>query len=154
MDDQHVLRVLTALANGMDPNTGEIYPPESPYQSPDVIRALFAATRAMEDRKPQATAPAQSPRQGANAVRHAAGANVGKNWSANEDQQLLAGFDAGKSLSELAQIHGRTQGGVRARLAKHGRLEPSPATRCPAGRSGAAVHQNGQGGQGTSRPNQ
>jgi hypothetical protein len=154
MDDLHVLRVLTALANGTDPNTGEIYPPESPYQSPDVIRALFAATRALENRKSQIATPGQSSRQGENAVRHAAGANVGKNWSANEDQQLLTGFDAGKSLSELAQIHGRTQGGVRARLEKHGRLEPSPATRWPAGRSNASAHQNGQGGQGTSRPNQ
>jgi hypothetical protein len=177
MDDQHALRILTALANGTDPNTGEIYPPDSPYQSPDVVRALFAATRAIEARKAQGDigqhvagqhdtgqhdTGQRETRQNANpppkastgsASRHPAGANVGKNWSANEDQQLLAGFDAGKSLAELAQTHGRTQGGVRARLEKHGRLEPSPATRWP-GRSNESARQNGQSDRGRSSPSQ
>lgn len=163
MDDIQASRILSALANGTDPNTGEIYPPDSPYQSPEVVRALFLAIRTLQDRKNPAANqslshasnpspnPSSSPaRQGAASARHPAGANVGKNWSNDEDQKLLAAFDAGKSLSELAQMHGRTQNGVRARLEKHGRLEPSPATRWPVGRSNA----NGNGSQGNSRANQ
>ncbi len=36
------LKVIEALANGIDPLTGEALPEESPYNSPEIIRALFA----------------------------------------------------------------------------------------------------------------
>jgi len=58
-------------------------------------------------------------------------ANAGKPWSADQDQQLLDAFDRDVPLAEIARLHGRTVGGVRARLEKHGRLEPSAATRWP-----------------------
>ncbi|HYM33766.1 MAG TPA: hypothetical protein VET48_00150 [Steroidobacteraceae bacterium] len=126
MDDAQALRIISALANGANPITGEVFPPDSPYQSPDIIRALFAAARALESKVPASQSSMHTQRQ-----RNPAIGNAGKSWTAEEDRQLLAAFDAGKSLAELAQIHGRTQGGVRARLEKHGRLEPSPATRWP-----------------------
>ena len=152
MDDQHALRILNALANGTDPNTGEIYPPESPYQSPDVIRALFVATRAIDERGARNVSPQNSASRAGAAQRQQQGGNIGKTWSADEDRQLLASFDAGKSLAELAQHHGRTQGGVRARLEKHGRLEPSPATRWPVSNSS---NRNGQSqNASTARSNQ
>jgi hypothetical protein len=130
MDDQQALRIVSALANGANPNTGEIFAADSPYQSPDVIRALFIATRALEKSASRSIAPMSA--KPAPPERNAVSGNAGKPWSADEDRQLLAEFDAGKSLNEIAQTHGRTHGGVRARLEKHGRLEPSPATRWPA----------------------
>ena len=36
--------------------------------------------------------------------------------------KLLASFDAGRGLVELAAAHERTQTGIRARLVKYGRL--------------------------------
>ncbi|WP_298768357.1 hypothetical protein [uncultured Shewanella sp.] len=39
--DTH-LKIIEALANGIDPLTGEVLPNESPYNHPDTIRALFA----------------------------------------------------------------------------------------------------------------
>ena len=53
-----------------------------------------------------------------------------KGWSfmkaafamAREDRKLLAAFDAGRSLQELAGAHERTMGAVRARLLKYGRI--------------------------------
>ena len=41
-----------------------------------------------------------------------------------EDRQLLSAFDNGQPLAELAQTHGRTRGGIQARLIRHGRLTP------------------------------
>lgn len=141
MDDQQALTIVTALANGAHPHTGEVFPSDSPYQSPDVIRALFAAQRALEARLPTqsrtrsaASAPASTGTlaSASNPGDPNAGKpNAGKPWSADEDKQLLASFDGGKPLTDIARAHGRTVGGVRARLEKHGRLEPSLATRWP-----------------------
>jgi hypothetical protein len=134
VDDQQALAIVSALANGANPLTGEMFTVDSPYQMPDVIRALFAAQRALEARLHtgrRAPSGAQSAQP-----RNTAGTNAGKPWSAEEDRQLLAAFDAEKPIAEIASAHGRTVGGVRARLEKHGRLEPSPATRWPQDRTG------------------
>jgi hypothetical protein len=39
-----------------------------------------------------------------------------------EDRKLLAAFEAGRALQELAALHERTMGAVRARLLKYGRI--------------------------------
>lgn len=128
MEDNQALRIVSALANGTNPLTGEVFSSDSPYQSPDIVRALFSAARALEGQgngagvmREKTPMPPRNPTIG----------NAGKPWSAEEDRQLLAAFDGGKSLAEISQLHGRTQGGVRARLEKHGRLEPSPTSRWP-----------------------
>ncbi|QQX78607.1 hypothetical protein JK628_13565 [Shewanella sp. KX20019] len=36
------LKIIEALANGINPLTGEALPEESPYNSPEIIRALFS----------------------------------------------------------------------------------------------------------------
>ena len=47
---------------------------------------------------------------------------TGEPWSEDEDRKLLAAFDAGRGLQELAAAHERTTSAVRARLVKYGRL--------------------------------
>lgn len=128
MDDQQALAIVSALVNGTHPITGEIFADDSPYQTPDIIRALFAAQRALETRPPAPTSRAQ-PQPSATSP-----SNAGKPWSTEEDKQLLAAFDAEKPLADIARVHGRTTNGVRARLEKHGRLTPSAATRWPQSR--------------------
>jgi hypothetical protein len=78
-----------------------------------VIRALYCAVRALEAagrRRTRGQSPASN--------------NAGKPWTEDEDRQLLAAFDGGRPLAELAQVHGRTRGGIQARLVRHGRLMP------------------------------
>lgn len=41
-------KIIDALANGIDPETGEILPDQSTFNSPQVIRALFVAVKALE----------------------------------------------------------------------------------------------------------
>ena len=48
MDDSKALAVVSALADGVNPYTGEVFEPDSPYQSADVVRALYIAVRALE----------------------------------------------------------------------------------------------------------
>jgi len=47
---------------------------------------------------------------------------TGEPWSEEEDRKLLAAFDGGRALQELAAAHERTMGAVRARLLKYGRI--------------------------------
>jgi hypothetical protein len=113
MDENKALAIVSALANGVNPLTGEVFPPGSPYQTADVVRALFLVQSLLESRakpKPRSTALP---------------GNAGKPWSTEEDQKLLQAFDRGSSVTALAEAHGRTTAGIQARLEKHGRLQPS-----------------------------
>lgn len=112
MDDSKALNIVSALANGVNPQTGEMFEVDSPYQAADVIRALYVAVRALE----------LSNRSKARGNRGRMPANAGKPWAEQEDRDLLEKFDAGSSLAQLAQSHDRTMAGIQARLERHGRL--------------------------------
>jgi len=114
MEESKIVAILSALAHGVNPFTGEVAASDSPYQHPDVVRALYAAI----DRFKQAETP--KPRQRADLP-----SNVGKPWSDEEDRRLLAEFDRGRRPSELARELGRTLAGIEARLERHGRLSAS-----------------------------
>jgi len=120
MERNQTLRVLNALANGVHPATGEQFSPDSPYQHPDTVRALFEAMRAVEGST--ATAPAGEPKPKA-----AAGA-IGSRWTPEEEQRLAAAFDGGKTVSELARLHSRSVAGIEARLLKLGKIDASALT--------------------------
>jgi len=110
MDQAQALAVVRALANGVDPESGEVFPPDSAYQRPQVVRALYEAATALERIERFERRKAQMP------------AKTGEPWSEEEDRKLLASFDAGRALQELAAAHERTMGAVRARLLKYGRI--------------------------------
>jgi hypothetical protein len=110
MDQAQALAVVRSLANGVDPESGEIFPPESAYQRPQVVRALYEAASALEQQERYHRRKAQLP------------GKTGEPWTEEEDRKLLAAFDAGRALQELAAAHERTMGAVRARLLKYGRI--------------------------------
>jgi hypothetical protein len=110
MDQAQALEVVRSLANGVDPESGEVFPPESAYQRPQVVRALYEAAAALERIERFERRRAQMP------------AKTGEPWSEEEDRKLLAAFDAGRALQELATAHERRMGAVRARLLKYGRI--------------------------------
>jgi len=110
VESAQALAVVRSLANGVDPESGEIFPPESAYQRPQVVRALYEAATALERVERFERRKAQMP------------AKTGEPWSEDEDRKLLASFDAGRALQELAAAHKRTMGAVRARLLKYGRI--------------------------------
>ena len=125
MDESKALSIVSALANGVNPLTGEVFPSDSPYQAPDVVRALFVAARVLEQSSPPSAPgdPARTTKRASNLP-----SNVGKPWTSEEDKRLLEEFDRGCSLRALANSHGRTLAGVEARLEKHGRLQPGQRT--------------------------
>ena len=112
MDDNKALSIVSALANGVNPQTGEMFEVDSPYQAADVIRALYVAVRALE----------MSNRSKSRGLRPRMPGNAGKPWAEQEDLELLEKFDSGLSVAQLAQAHDRTLAGIQARLERHGRL--------------------------------
>jgi hypothetical protein len=110
MDLAQALAIVRSLANGVDPESGEVFPPESPYQRPQIVRALYEAASVMEKAERFERRRAAMPTK------------TGKPWSEDEDRKLLSAFDAGRALQELAAAHERTTGAVRARLLKYGRI--------------------------------
>jgi ATP-dependent DNA helicase RecQ len=48
---------------------------------------------------------------------------AGASWTEEEDRQLESEYHAGMSVSEMAQVHDRTKGGILSRLRKHGLIE-------------------------------
>jgi hypothetical protein len=113
MDESKALTILAALADGVNPLTGEVFPADSPYQSAEIVRALYCAARVLDAGK-RRTPRAGMPR------------NAGKPWSEEEDRRLLEAFDHGEALEALAQNHARTRAGIQARLERHGRLQLQP----------------------------
>jgi hypothetical protein len=118
MDEAKALSVVAALANGINPLTGEVLAADSPYQSSTIVRALYVAIRALEQSARRRTRP-----------RTGMPDNAGKLWTEEEDGRLLATFDEGQSIGDLARMHGRTQAGIQARLEKFGRLQLRPEAR-------------------------
>ncbi|MBP3208365.1 MAG: DNA helicase RecQ [Oscillospiraceae bacterium] len=48
---------------------------------------------------------------------------AGASWTEEEYRQLENEYHAGMSISEMAEVHDRTKGGIRSRLRKHGLIE-------------------------------
>ena len=110
MNQTEALSVVRSLANGVDPESGEVFAADSVYQRAQTVRALYTAAEALEKSERFERRKQQLP------------AKTGEPWSEEEDRKLLASFDAGHALGDLAVAHQRTQTGIRARLVKYGRL--------------------------------
>lgn len=110
MESAQALAVVRSLANGVDPESGEVFPPESAYQRPLVVRSLYEAAAALERIERFERRRSQMPLK------------TGEPWSEDEDRKLLAAFDAGRALQEVAAAHERSMGAIRARLLKYGRI--------------------------------
>jgi hypothetical protein len=91
MDQSQALAVVRSLANGVDPESGEVFPPESAYQRPQIVRALYEAATALERVERFERRKARMP------------AKTGEPWSEEEDRKLLAAFDSGRALPYAIQ---------------------------------------------------
>lgn len=107
------LPIVRALADGVNPITGEAYPDHSPYAEPRTLRALYAAVDVLQKEVERERRRERLP------------ANFGKPWTDAEDGVLVAEFDAGKALGIIATKHQRTQSSVRLRLEKLGKIQPA-----------------------------
>jgi hypothetical protein len=123
MEREQTLKILNALANGVHPTTGEVFASDSPYQSPETVRALFEAVRVIE-----ASPAAGRENQGQERRSGDMPANTFVRWTAEEEERLALAFDAGKTSAELAKLHNRSRAAIEARLLKMGKIDASALT--------------------------
>src|ERR1700682_4430334 len=108
------LPIVRALADGVNPITGEAYPEHSPSAEPRTLRALFSAVDLMQREVERERRRERLP------------ANFGKPWTEGEDRTLTGEFDAGVTMIDMARKHARTQSSIRLRLEKLGKIAPTP----------------------------
>jgi len=114
MEIENAIKIVSALAKGINPRTGDEFSERSPYRNPRTIRALLMAVNGLEQIKNCDDRRQQLP------------SNAGQPWRDEEEQQqqLITAFDAGRTVKQLAKKHQRTVGAIRSRLVRLGRLTP------------------------------
>jgi hypothetical protein len=110
MDMRVATWIIHALAAGIDPYTGEPLCGGGVLVDPNTIQALQLAEEAMLSR-PRSMKTRELPTQ------------AGKAWDSAEEELLLREFEAGESMTAIAVAHGRTQGAIRSRLIRLGKIE-------------------------------
>lgn len=101
--------ILRFLAEGADPLTGEVLPEDSVCNKAEIVRAFYCVLDELEAKKPDH--PRKPPE------------NAGKPWTKEEDRQLIAMFDEGRSNKEMMSVLGRTKGSIISRLARLGKID-------------------------------
>jgi len=123
------LCIIRDLANGIDPDSKVPLDGCEVFDRPSVVRALFAALRALESMQGGRVESGRLRRTvdeqcDADARKNASKPlNAGGPWYAAEDEVLLREFDAGTSVEIIAKNHGRTPVAIAARLVRLGRIE-------------------------------
>ena len=121
MEIRKAQRVVEILAQGVDPTTGETFASDSPYNEPQVIRALFTVHEFVRRaRKPPMSAD-EKRRENLDLGRPG---NHGLPWTVDARSQVAMGFENGKTIEELATTLERTQGAIRAELIRQELLSP------------------------------
>jgi hypothetical protein len=110
MEIQEALRIMRALADGVNPATGEALKAEAVCQDLPVVRAFHRAVGALEHLQERERARKTQP------------SNAGKAWSRAEDQQVCEELRQGIGFCQIAKTHNRTIGSIIARLVKLGKI--------------------------------
>ncbi|WP_101910012.1 hypothetical protein [Marasmitruncus massiliensis] len=108
MDITRAKELLTGLADGVNPLTGELLPDDCICNQAEIVRALHVI---LSELSPQAKKERSLP------------ANAGKPWTEIEENKLADEFDLGMKLSVIAKEHSRTRGAIEGRLFRMGRIE-------------------------------
>jgi hypothetical protein len=113
MEVREAIKVVRALADGVNPETGEILQNDSVYKNPQVVTALNRAVAALEYLEQREKARQSQP------------GNAGKRWTRAEEQQVCEELRQGKDFHYIARTHNRTVPSIVARLVKLGRISPN-----------------------------
>ena len=104
MEINRAKEIISALAEGIDPITGEVLPDDSVCNKGEVVRAFYAVLDSLEIQKQNKSAPK----------------NAGKPWTIEEENHLKELFGKGLSKKEIANELCRTTGSISSRLVRLG----------------------------------
>lgn len=112
MERKQAKALLTELADGVDPLTGECLSADSVCNRPEIIRALHCVLQYVSDWPKRPAMP-----------------NAGKPWTKEDEAALMQMFDTGSAIAEISAQFRRTNGAIVRRLERLGRLRPGEIAR-------------------------
>ena len=118
MEIDKAKEIISLLAYGIDPTTGEVLPNDSPYNHPSVIRALFSVLGSVSVQKKQVKQSMEE-RQAQN-MASGRPKNAGLPWTEELKEKVATMFKNGTSIDELADHFERTSGAILSQLMHQG----------------------------------
>ena len=100
MDINRAKEILSALAEGVDPTTGEILPDNSVCNKGEIVRAFYAILNHLDEKQTKKNMPA----------------NAGKPWAKEDEDLLVKLYHSGAAKKDICKTLQRTEAGVAARL--------------------------------------
>ena len=122
MDLSEARTIVKTLAEGIDPITGKVFEPNSPYNEPRVIRALFTVHRYWHGPKARLSPDEKRQRN----VELGRPKNAGLPWTEEDRTTVASGFGDGKTIGELAGVLDRSRAAIHAELIRQGLVSPTP----------------------------
>ena len=113
MDIARAKEIVSALAEGVDPTTGEILPDNSVCNKGDVVRALYTVLTCLNEEKPKKNMPQ----------------NAGKPWSEKDESLLIELYRSDAPKKDICNTLQRTATSIAARLVRLGIIENRDAFR-------------------------
>lgn len=109
MDVERAKELITILADGINPLTGEVLPDHDSCNQVEIVRALNAVLRELDRQpsKPQRVLPE----------------NTGKPWTKEDDETLCGMFASGVERKEICDYFKRTSGAITSRLVRLGKIK-------------------------------
>jgi hypothetical protein len=83
------IALLSALAEGIDPFTGEVLPGDHLLQQPQVVRSLFHSINALKQQSSKAKKNSSAPEK------------AGTAWTKQEDEELIQQFDEKAPITKM-----------------------------------------------------
>lgn len=121
MDIIQAKEIVEMLADGIDPVTGEALPPNSRYNNPMIIRALFTVLRSV--RMPAKTSKKSIEERQEDNINNGRPKNGVLPWSEKERNEVESLFKQGKTIDELVSYFERTKGAITSELTHQGLIE-------------------------------
>ena len=104
MELNRAKEIISVLAEGIDPTTGEVLPDESVCNKGEVVRAFYTILASFDTPKAKKKHPE----------------NAGKPWTDEEENRLRELYNSGVSKKEISSQLCRTTGSISSRLARLG----------------------------------
>ena len=100
MDIIRAKEIISALAEGVDPTTGEVLPDDSVCNKGEIVRAFYAVLNHLDEKKPKKNMPA----------------NAGMPWTKEDEDLLVNLYRSGTPKRDICRTLQRSESGVAARL--------------------------------------
>jgi len=105
--------IVQTLAQGIHPTTGEVFPPESPYNDPSVIRALFSILESVKYSKRPRKSPEERRQENLELGKPG---NSGLPWTEQDRALVASSFQEGMTVKKLATMLGRSTASIVAEV--------------------------------------